>query len=79
VEQYNWKMLAALRAYVSKRQDDWDEFTSAVTYAYNCRVHSSLGMANFVLSFPPTLYIFGDKPRNEEVCVGTAKQELLEG
>jgi transposase InsO family protein len=55
VERYNRTILAALRAYVSKRQDYWDEFTSAVTYAYNCRVHSSLGMAPFelVLSRPP--------------------------
>jgi hypothetical protein len=69
-----------LRAYVSKRQDDWDYFTSAVTYAYNCRVHSSLGMAPFeiVLSRPPPSIYLETRPRNEEVSIGTAKQEFLE-
>jgi transposase InsO family protein len=80
VERYNRTILAALRAYVSKRQDDWDDFTSAVTYAYNCRVHSSLGMAPFeiVLSRPPPSISLETRPRNEEVSVGTAKQEFLE-
>jgi transposase InsO family protein len=39
VERYNRTILALLWGYVSKRQDDWDDFTSAVTFAYNCRVH----------------------------------------
>jgi transposase InsO family protein len=47
VERYNRTILAALRGYVARRQDDWDEFTAALTYAYNCRVHSSLGMPPF--------------------------------
>jgi transposase InsO family protein len=36
VERYNRTILASLRGYVSKRQDDWDDFTSAKTFAYNC-------------------------------------------
>jgi transposase InsO family protein len=44
VERYNRTILAALRAYVAKRQDEWDDYTSAVTLAYNYRVHRSLGM-----------------------------------
>jgi transposase InsO family protein len=47
VERYNWKILAALRAFVAKGQDDWDDYTSTVNFAYNCRVHSSLGMLKF--------------------------------
>jgi hypothetical protein len=51
-------LLASLREYVSKCQNDWDDFTSATTFAYNCRVHSSLGMPPFDLALtkpPPTL------------------------
>jgi transposase InsO family protein len=47
VERYNRTILAYLRVYVSKRQDEWDDFTSAITFAYNCRVHSNLGMPPF--------------------------------
>jgi hypothetical protein len=44
-----------LRGYVSERQNDWDEFTSAITFSYNCKVRSSLGLYPFelVLSRPP--------------------------
>ena len=47
VERYNRTILASLRGYVAARQDDWDDFTSAVTFACNFRVHSSLGMPPF--------------------------------
>jgi Integrase zinc binding domain/Integrase core domain len=55
VERYNQTILASLRGYFSKRQDDWDDFTSAITFACNCRVHSSLGMPPFeiTLTRPP--------------------------
>jgi transposase InsO family protein len=58
VELYKRTLLASLRGYVSKRQDDWDEFTSAIIFAYNCRFHSSLGTPPFELALtrpPPTL------------------------
>jgi transposase InsO family protein len=47
VERYNRTILPSLRGYVAARQDDWDEYTFAVTFSYDCRVHSSLGMAPF--------------------------------
>jgi Integrase core domain/Integrase zinc binding domain/Chromo (CHRromatin Organisation MOdifier) domain len=55
VERYNRTIVNALRGYVCERQNDWDEFTSAITFSYNCKVHSSLGLAPFelVLSRPP--------------------------
>jgi hypothetical protein len=54
VERYNRTILNALRGYVSERQSDWDEFTSAITFSYNCKLLSSLGLAPFelVLSRP---------------------------
>ena len=80
VERYNRTLVEALRAYVSRRQDDWDEFTSAVTYAYNCRVHSSLGMPpmELVVSRPPVTASLENKPREEEVAPRSAKREFLE-
>jgi hypothetical protein len=70
VERYNRAILAALLAYVAKRQGDWDDYTSAATFAYNCMVHSSLAMPPFelTLSRPPSLY-----PYN----LGLEKRKLL--
>jgi hypothetical protein len=49
-ERYNRTTLAALRGYVARRQDDWDDYTASLTCAYNCRVHTSLGMPPFELA-----------------------------
>jgi hypothetical protein len=80
VDRYNRTILVALRAYVAKRQDDWDDYTSAVTFAYNCRVQSSLGMPPFELTIsrPPLTLPLQTGPREEEVAPRTAKQEFLE-
>jgi len=55
VERYNRTILAMLRNYVGEQQDDWDQYVSALTYAYNCHVHTSTGTTPFdlVLSRPP--------------------------
>jgi transposase InsO family protein len=68
VERYNRTILAALRAYFAKRQDDWDDCTSAVTFSYNCRVHSSFGMPPFelTLSPPPLTLSLQNAPREQE-------------
>jgi transposase InsO family protein len=39
VERYNRTILASLRRYMANRQDDWDDYTSTVTYENNFRVH----------------------------------------
>jgi transposase InsO family protein len=80
VERYNRTILSALRGYVARRQDDWDEYTSTLTYAYNCRVHSTLGMPPFELALtrPPTTTSLHDLPRDEELDPKTEKQALLE-
>jgi transposase InsO family protein len=80
VERYNRTILASLRGYVSKRQDNWDDFTSAITFAYNCRVHSILGMPPFELALtrpPPTLAL-QDLPRADEIAPATLKREFSE-
>jgi hypothetical protein len=80
VERYNRTIVEALRAYVSERQDDWDDFTSAVTYAYNCRVHTSIGMPplELILSRPPVSLSLETQPSPEELKPASAKQEFLE-
>jgi hypothetical protein len=80
VERYNRTILASLRGHVAARQDDWDDYTSAVTFAYNCRVHSSLGMAPFELALtrPPRSLSLQQNPRADERTPNTLKREFLE-
>jgi transposase InsO family protein len=40
VERYNITIVNALRGYVSELQNTWDEYTSAITFGYKCRIHS---------------------------------------
>ena len=70
VERYKRTILAALRAYVANRQDDWDDYTAAVTFTCNFRVNRSLGMPPFelTLSRPPSLSTYN---------LGLAKRKLL--
>jgi transposase InsO family protein len=73
VERYNRTILASLRAYIAKIQDNWDDYTSAITYAYNCRVHSSLGMPPFELALswpPPTLSLQAQPTRGRTLSNG---------
>jgi transposase InsO family protein len=80
VARYNRTILVSIRAYVSKRQDEWEDYTAAVTYAYNCRVHSSLGMHPFSLTFtrPPPNLSLQAKPRREGITPTSAKKRFLE-
>ena len=80
VERYNRTILAALRGYVARRQDDWDDYTSSLTYAYNCRVHASLGMPPFELALtrPPPTTALQVQPRAEELAPLAQKQAFLE-
>ena len=55
VERFNRTIVNGLNGCVAENQRSWDEFTSALTFGYNCRVHASLSLAPFelVLSRPP--------------------------
>ncbi len=56
VERYNRTLKAAIKSYLDDHPKDWDLYTPALTYAYNCQPHSSTSLAPFelVLSRPPT-------------------------
>ena len=58
VERYNRTILAMLRNYINEHQDDWDQYVTALTYAYNTSVHRSTGTTPFelVLSNPPARF-----------------------
>jgi hypothetical protein len=80
VKRYNRTVLASLRGYVSKRQEEWDEFKSDVTFSYNCRVHSSKIIPPFELKLTRSSPIFSlhALPRADEVAPATLKREFLE-
>jgi len=45
VERFNRTLLAALRHYVLDHPREWDEFTGALTYAYNTQFHRITGFS----------------------------------
>jgi transposase InsO family protein len=60
VERFSGNIINSLRGYVERRQGDWDKYKVAITFGYNCRVHSSLYLAPFerILSRqPPNLSV----------------------
>jgi hypothetical protein len=69
VERFNRTILNSLRGYVAANQNNWDEFTSALTFAYNARVHTAIGLAPFelVLSRPPVT-LSTEIPSTETEC-----------
>jgi hypothetical protein len=53
---------------VSELQDDWDEYTLALTFVYNFRIYTSIVLAPFelVLSRPPaTLAVESTEPGSD--------------
>ena len=50
-ERANRSIEEMLRAYVGRRQDDWDQRLGMVEYAYNNSVHSSSGYTPFYLCY----------------------------
>ena len=79
VERFNRTIVNSLRGYVQDRQEDWDEFTGALTFAYNCRVHSSLKLAPFelVLSRPPPSLTLNRPEFSQDQPATSVKLEFL--
>ena len=50
-ERANRSIEEMMRAYVGRRQNDWDERLGMMEYAYNNAVHSSLGYMPFYLCY----------------------------
>ena len=66
-EVMNQILEIALRAYVSPSLDDWSQYLSSFTLAYNSSVHSSTG-------FSPAYLMRGFEPlRSSDLLAGTAK------
>lgn len=49
VERYNHTIFAVLRTYIMDHPKDWDVYTDALTYAYNCQPKPYTAAAPFVL------------------------------
>ena len=65
VERFNRTIKSAIRSYLSDHPMDWDLYTGALTFAYNCQPHSSTALAPFelVLSRPPPALALKTQPR----------------
>jgi hypothetical protein len=69
VERFNRTIVNSLRGYIAGQQGYWDEYTAAITFGYNCRIHSSLGIAPFELVLsrqPPPLAVETRESGNED-------------
>ena len=64
VERYNRTLKSAIKSYLDDHPLDWDLYTPALTYAYNCQPHSSTSLAPFelVLSRPPPPLSLQEQP-----------------
>ena len=94
VERFNRTILSALQTYIADHPNDWDLYTDAITYAYNCQPQTSTSVAPFdlVLSRPPpaiatkaehsepqTAADFKNKWKaNLQQTLATARKKLLE-
>ncbi len=65
VERFNRTLKSSIKAYLEDHPNDWDLFTGALTFAYNCQPHSATAIAPFelVLSRPPPSLAFNNQPR----------------
>ncbi len=65
VERFNRTLKAAIKAYLEEHPNDWDLYTRALTYAYNCQPHSATAIAPFelVLARPPPSLAYNTQPR----------------
>lgn len=81
-ERANRTLEDMLRAFVNRRQDDWDHHLTAIELAYNNSKQLSTGFTPFFLNYGqhPTLPLTTATASNDRVGVGTnaAAEELLE-
>ena len=66
-ERFNRTIKAMIRSYLADHPRDWDLYTGALTFAYNCQPHSTTALAPFelVLSRPPPPLAIEQPSRNE--------------
>jgi transposase InsO family protein len=80
VERFNRTIFNSLRGYLAIRQGYWDVYTAAITFGYNCRINSSLGLASFelVLSRPPPPLAVENPESGNEDTPETVKLRFLQ-
>lgn len=62
-ERFNSTLAGSIRTYVNQQQSDWDEFLSAVTFAYNTSKQASTEIEPFKLMFGRTPSLPFDPPK----------------
>ena len=67
-ERVNQVLEDMLRAYVSKKQSDWESYLPIIEFAYNSAKHVSTG-------FSPFMLMYGFQPRSR-VSVGLANEKI---
>ncbi|RYA67920.1 hypothetical protein DD598_26420, partial [Enterobacter cloacae complex sp. 2DZ2F16B1] len=67
-ERVNQVLEYMLRAYVSKKQSDWEEYLPILEFAYNSAKHVTTG-------FSPFMLMYGFQPRSP-ITVGLATKKL---
>ena len=67
-ESINQVLEDMLRAYVNKKQSDWEFYFPVIEFAYNSAKHVSIG-------FIPFMLIYGFQPRSP-VSVGLANEKI---
>ena len=75
----NRTITAALRSYIAEQLSDWDQFTDALTYAYNTQVHRATGLSPFdlVLARPPVHLSLENTPTLDEENLSHMQQRTL--
>ena len=58
-ERFNRTIVSAMRKFVADHPKDWDLYTDALTFSYNCHVHTSTGVAPFELTLSRTPPLLG--------------------
>ena len=77
VERFNRTLVSSLQHYLAENQRDWDQFTEALTYDYNCTVNRMICMKPFdlVLSRKPSPLSIQETP-TLEIDVSRIKYKL---
>ena len=68
MERVNQVLEDMLRAYVTKKQSNWEEYLPNLEFAYNSSKHLSVG-------FSPFMLMYGFQPRSS-IAIGLEKEKL---
>ena len=79
VERFNRTLLSGLRHFCSEHGRDWDQFSDAITYAYNTTVHRATNMSpmQFVFTRPLPSLVLTNAETIDDSAFGPRQQAEL--